>query len=727
VLQYRVHFWLVATLAVVLGAAWTADASPNDPASFTAVVTPTPVHPGEVADVKVTASIDPGWHLYGLTTIAVSGQGISEAGVVAEDPPKHSFDSNFGKEVSFHLNRAVFDVPVRINSKDASTLNASVTVNYQTCNDRVCLPPTSKQLVVPIQVQAGPVRAQYAAAHTVPVPIGNIGLFLVAAFGAGLLALITPCVFPLIPITLTSFVKQADGDKRRLVQLSAGYSAGIVALYVAVGALTAVLLGASGISRIATNPWVNLFAFAVFMVFALSFFETIRIEIPGNIGALQQKARKQSGWLGLAALGTVFVLASFTCTAPFIGTLLVSAAGGSLLKPLLGMLIFAIAFVSPFLVFSFFPEWIAKIPKSGIWLARVKATLGFVEIAAALKFLSNADLVWQWHILTQPVLLAAWAMLFLCTALYLIGILRFGIVAETEPAGAKVSAGRGVFAALFLFAAVYCFWGLSGRPINPVIAAYLPPDGYGLAGQSIKTAGQPWLNDYTGALQTAKAESKPLLIDFTGYTCTNCRLNEKQVFPADAVQKELSKYVLVQLYTDGGPDASKNEALQISKFGDAALPLYGVIDPATEAVVAKTAGVQSVAGFAGFLNGAAGNSTLNTMWQPFSSQLVASTAAASQPAIVDFTANWCTNCKAIENTVFTDPSVVAKLQHFATYRSDMTNFSSPANTSLEEKYKIASLPAILFLDKNGNEIPGTRVSGLVTVAQFLAKVNAASH
>ncbi len=198
--------------------------------------------------------------------------------------------------------------------------------------------------------------------------------------------------------------------------------------------------GATGINKVAANPWVNLGIFVVFVVFALSFFETIQLTLPANLTALQATAKSHGGTLGLVLLGITFVLASFTCTAPFVGTLLVAAAQGERFRPLLGTLVFALAFVSPFLVFAAFPQWISRIPKGGVWLARVKATLGFIELAAALKFLSNADQVWQWKLLTQPVLLAAWAVIFVCAALYLWGTLRFGVVAETEKPGARVPA-----------------------------------------------------------------------------------------------------------------------------------------------------------------------------------------------------------------------------------------------------------------------------------------------
>jgi thiol:disulfide interchange protein DsbD len=631
------------------------------------------------------------------------------------------FDNNFGKEVTYHVSQAVFTAPERIGSNVTGTVPVTVTVSYQTCNDRLCLPPTSTKIPIAIQVTAGSVRDQYRNAR-LPEESTGLGLFLIAALGAGLLSLVTPCVFPLIPITVTSFVKQADGHKSRLVRIALSFSLGIVALYVTIGLLTSVLLGASGISRLATNPWVNLFAFAVFIVFALSFFETIQIAAPGDIGGWQQSAKKHGGWMGLTALGAVFVLASFTCTAPFIGTLLVAAAGGSIFRPLLGMLTFSLAFVSPFIVLAFFPAWISKIPKSGVWLARVKATLGFVEIAASLKFLSNADLVWQSRIITQSVLLAAWAIIFVCTALYLFGVLKFGIVAETESTGSKPSVVRGALGSAFVLLALYCFWGLSGRPLTPILLAYLPPSSYGNA-SAAPPSGLPWQSDYQAALAEAKAESKPLLINFTGYTCTNCRYNENQVFPDKKVQQELAKYVLLELYTDGGPDASKNEQLELQKTGDAALPLYAVMDTGSEEVVSKTAGVQTINGFATFLKQSATVETAASVtWRPFTEALVSSGALFGKPTIIDFTANWCTNCKAIEQTVFTDPTIVPELKSFNTFRGDMTDFNSPASLLIEKKYNIGSLPAIVFIGRNGREVPGTRVTGLVSIQQFQQRI-----
>ena len=717
------------------------------PVHFTTSVTPSPARVGEVVTVAVQVRIDSGWHIYSVLPAATgpvataisSWEGGEPVGPTTEDAPIQKFDRNFQTQVAYHESQATFQRQFRVSAFPSQA--AHVALHYQTCNDKVCLPPTAVALPVSFLLEKGAVRPEYAAPAILDknvgarsiTPSGGLALFLFAALGAGLLALITPCVFPLIPITLTNFVKQAEGDKGKLVRLSGGYALGIVALYVALGAVVTATVGATGINKVAANPYVNLGIFVVFVVFALSFFETIQLTLPANLTALQMTARKHGGTGGLVLLGITFVLASFTCTAPFVGTLLVAAAQGERFRPLLGTLVFALAFVSPFLVFAAFPQWISRIPKGGVWLARVKAVLGFIELAAALKFLSNADQVWNWKLLTQPVLLAAWALIFVCAGLYLWGTLRFGVIAEAETAGGRVPLPRAAFAGLFLLMALYCFWGLAGRSI-PLFSAFLPPAGYGGASNS-SDEGLPWLTDYGAALAQAKSEGKPLFVDFTGVTCTNCRWNEKNVFPRDDVRRELSQYVRVQLYTDRPGDAS-NQKLQLAKFGDVALPLYGVVNPQTEAVVDKYAGtITNVPSFTRFL--AQSRLTVSSSlfapvektasaWAPYSPQAIASAARLGKPIIIDFTADWCVNCKEIEHDVFQNPAVSPTLaQNFVTLRADLTQWSSPTSVALQKRYGFNSLPTIVILDPSGQEIKSLRITGRLDVSDFARRLQQA--
>ena len=718
------------------------------PIHFTASVSPSPAHVGEVVIVTVKATVDAGWHVYSVVPAAngpaateiTSLPGGTAAGSTTEDAPIQKFDPNFQTQVAYHEGAATFQRQFRL----MGPAGKSVTLHYQTCNDHICLPPTDVTLPVSLMVAAGGVRPEFAAptlhaspeGRGAPAPArpaaGGLALFLLAALGAGLLALITPCVFPLIPITLTNFVKQADGNKGKLVRLSGGYALGIVALYVALGGIVTATVGATGINKVASNPYVNLGIFVVFVVFALSFFETIQLTLPANLTAMQAAGKRHGGTLGLVLLGVTFVLASFTCTAPFVGTLLVAAAQGERFRPLLGTLVFALAFVSPFLVFAAFPQWIARIPKGGLWLARVKAALGFVELAAALKFLSNADQVWNWRLLTQPVLLAAWAVIFICAGLYLWGTLRFGVVAEIEKPGARVSPPRAAFAGLFLFLALYCFWGLAGRHVA-LLSAFLPPAGYGGAGSSSED-GLPFLTDYNAALARAKAEGKPLFVDFTGVTCTNCRWNEKNVFPRGDVQNELSQYIRVQLYTDRPGDVP-NQKLQLAKFGDVALPLYGVVNSQTGAVVDKYAGtITDVSGFTRFLSKSRLASATPTpastpmLWATYSPSAVVSAAGAGKPIIIDFTAAWCVNCKEIEHDVFDNPAVSPTLaQGFVTLRADLTDFNSPASVAVEKRYGFGSLPTIVILDPSGKEIRPLRITGRLGVEEFQRRLRLAQR
>ena len=742
-------------ICLMAGLAHSVQAAPVEPITFSTSISPNPVRPGEIASVRVNATVLPGWHVYSVIPSTQAGQGPSPTDISAagdwvpaarstEDDPIVQFDNNFGFVVRLHQVKALFTRAFRVPANETAAGTIPVTLHYQVCNDSVCHPPTDVSLIAKIAVGQGPVRTAYAMAPNVaPLPSVQSGVpavqevqhapsglfaFLAAAITAGLLAILTPCVFPLIPITLSGFVKQANGDRQKVTRLAVGFALGIVALYVALGGIVALLLGATGANRVASNPWVNLVEFVIFVVFALSFFEIITLQLPASLSGLQTTARAHGGTVGLVLLGMAFVLASFTCTAPFVGTLLVSAAGGQHIRPLLGMAAFALAFASPFFIFGFNPGWISKIPKSGEWLARAKAVLGFIELAAALKFLSSADQVWQWKILTAPVLLGAWALIAVLAGFYLLGVLRFGLADSAPSSGVSLARKAGAFA--FFAAALYCFWGISGRPVHPWLAAFLPPAGYG--GVDAAT-GLKWHPDLQSALDEGTTSGKLLLIDFTGYTCTNCRLNERAVFPLPEIQQRLAHFSLAQLYTDGGADGPRNQKYELDHFNDVALPLYGVVDPKSGRVIDSIAGVITPGKFAAFLDHALSGQSLPAAsapaaaWAAYSDAQIAAAHQQSKPVIIDFTADWCVNCKVIEKEVFADPSVVPQLTNFVTLQSDMTDWSSPKNAALQQKFNVVSLPAIVFLDKNGSEIKSLRITGRLPVADFLKRLTAARY
>ena len=597
----------------------------SGPTRWTAVpASAKPVRPGEAVAIRVTAEIEAPYHIYSTvpvpppgpqeTKITVEGTGVAAVGGSTEPDPKVVNDPNFGKEIGMHEGSPVFTQVVTVG-KDAAPGPLSLTVNarYMACTESACLPPKTVELPVTLTVEAGEPRPEMApaavsggsggsgAASPVATPAdanpapgggGGMGTFLLAAFGAGLLALITPCVFPMIPVTLAFFTKQAAKDEKgqaargSVVKLAAVYSLGIIVAFTGIGAIMAATVGAAGANRLAANPWVNLVFAVLFVVFGLALLEVVDLQPPAALQKVMNRGRSVGGTLGVLGMGLTFVIAAFTCTAPFIGTVLVAAAsansGGEWVRPILGMAVFATALAVPFFVLALFPSLLAKMPRSGAWLSTVKGAMGFLELAAALKFLSNVDLVWQWKLLTLPVVLAVWAVIAFAGAFWLLGLLKIGLGA---PEG-KVSISRGAWAALFAAAGVYCLYGLTGRPVDPLMASILPPPEYGY---SARAEDMEWLPTVEEGIAKAKAENKPIFVDFTGYTCTNCRWVEQNVFTQPEVRAMLKeKYVLVRLYTDdqaAAPAGQKGtlgdlrQAYQEKEFGTIALPLYAVLQP----------------------------------------------------------------------------------------------------------------------------------------------------
>lgn len=417
--------------------------------------------------------------------------------------------------------------------------------------------------------------------------------FIWLAMGFGALSLLTPCVFPMIPITVSYFTKNAADSHVKSVKEALIFAFGIILTFTALGIALALVFGAAGLNQFAANPWINLLIMGIFLAFAFSLLGAYNIGIPSSILTKLDnltRSKESSKTLGLLLMGLTFSLTSFTCTAPLVGTILVAAANGKLLYPIVGMLAFSSVFALPFFVLAIAPRLLHSLPSSGGWMNSLKVVMGFLEIGAALKFLSNADLVWAWGIFTREVVLAGWIGLSLLVFLYLLGVFRL----SHDFGENKIGLVRVLNAFLFVTLAFYLLTGLFGRKLGE-LESFLPPEQEGVsAGSSgARSNGElSWItNDYQAALTQAKAENKQIFIDFTGYTCTNCRWMEINMFPKPSVKAGLEKFVRVRLYTDGeGEPFEGFQKMQEEKYGTVALPLYAIISPSEE-VVSKFAGL----------------------------------------------------------------------------------------------------------------------------------------
>lgn len=418
------------------------------------------------------------------------------------------------------------------------------------------------------------------AQQTTVVDARNQGLvpYLVFCFTGGLLSLLTPCVFPMIPVTVSYFSKK---EKAHALPQALAYSIGIISTFAILGIVSSLVFGAAGIATFATNPWVNLVLGVLFVVLALNLFGVFEIKVPVALARKTDAQRSKGGLVGPFFMGMTFSLTSFTCTAPIAGSLLAAAAKGDLLYPTVGMATFGLAFAAPFFFLALFPSSLSKIPKSGEWMNTVKPALAFIEIAAAIKFFSNADLAFQLGWITRPVFLIAWAVVFVGLGAYLLGIPK----ALSTTGNVRRSLGAGAFAFAFLL----CM-GVSGWPLG-VVESFPPPDPYptntALAKQTettgtktSETKGRLEAKTYEEALKLAADTNRVVFVDFTGVTCVNCRLMEKHIFPTPPVKAELDKMVIVQLYTDRPtPEDKANQQLQDKLAKNIALPTYVLVKP----------------------------------------------------------------------------------------------------------------------------------------------------
>jgi thiol:disulfide interchange protein DsbD len=395
--------------------------------------------------------------------------------------------------------------------------------------------------------------------------------FLWLAASTGILSLLTPCVFPMIPVTVAYF--SAEDHRRRGGFVAATlFGVGIVGTFTILGLVLAGVFGAAGLTRFASDPTVNLVLAVLFLAFAANLFGWFELRLPWRwLTAADRSAtaRSRDSSLGALMMGATFTLTSVTCTAPFVGTLLVLAAQGSWITPIIGMLVYSTAFAIPFVVLAIAPRYVARLPRSGEWIKTLRVLIGLLEVAAAIKVVSNADLVLGWAIFTRPVVLALWTALAVVAAIYLSRDLARRVTSVTAFAPAVVA----------LAVAVWLGSAIGGRPIRQ-LDAFLPPavPAVNLAGSNVGV--ESWiLNDYERAVNEARTSGKLVFVDFTGYTCTNCRWMEANIFSRPDVSAELNRFVLARLYTDGaGPVYERQQAFQEKSFGTVALPLYAIVD-----------------------------------------------------------------------------------------------------------------------------------------------------
>jgi thiol:disulfide interchange protein DsbD len=372
----------------------------------------------------------------------------------------------------------------------------------------------------------------------------------------------------MIPITIAYFNQQSG--KPGALKHAILFGAGIIVTFTALGLGLAVIIGAAGLAQFASDPWVNIIIGVLFIGFALSLLGAYDLPLPFSnrfLNQVDKSARESSGRaLGSVLMGFAFTLASFTCTAPFVGPLLVSASRGEWQVPLAGMAVFSTVFALPFFVLALVPSWTSALPRAGAWLRDVKVLVGLFEIAAALKFFSNADLVWGTGILTRSVVLGAW------TSIALIGAGYLAVRIARSRAGVTL---RWIGPALATVIAIWLALGIRGRPLGE-IEAFLPPD----LSHVVASSDLQWiLNDHEKALATASQTGRLVFVDFTGYTCTNCRWMEANMFSRPEISTSLSNYVLSRLYTDGEGDIyERQQEFQEQQFGTVALPLYAIVD-----------------------------------------------------------------------------------------------------------------------------------------------------
>ncbi len=609
----------------------------SDPVTFKFRLEPKTVRPGEEIRVVMSLEIAEGWHIYSLvpgedatippTTIGWSSTDLTVKGPAYETNPIVKFDPVVEAVLGYHENKAKFyqNFSVPQKATNGSRLLTG-SVRYQACDARICLLPATKKIELAYNVDFLPPRSEYAFMNRAidDIPVNGSLLpsadslesalsqgfwaFIFLAIFMGMAAWLTPCVFPMIPITVSYFSKQSSEPNQRGVSLAIVFCLGIIVTYTGIGLIMTALLGATAAIQLATNPWINIGIALLFTAFAFSLMGLFELNLPfGLVQKIDRISRQDKGYLSVILMGTAFTLTAFTCTVQFVGTLLVAAAHGEWLWPIIGMLVFSSVFAFPFFLLALFPGWIQSIQnKSGTWMVKLKFILGMLELIAVTKFLSNADLVWGWGVLNRAVVLGISAILVLGIALVIIGILPIPGSSKTPR-----QLAHWIPTSAFLAVALYLGYGSFGQPLDGWTESYLPPAINAESRISTadvekvsmeKSAELTWHNSLDSAFKQARDENKPLFVDFTGYTCINCRWMEKNTFTHPDIHDRFKNgFILVRLYTDGGDGHLENQRLQVERFKTIALPFYVILSP-SNAVLAKTSGISNSNEFIRFLD-----------------------------------------------------------------------------------------------------------------------------
>ena len=596
------------------------------------------------------ASIESPWHLYSqhipkappATTFKFKkDSAFTLVGKVAEKGKViQEYDKNFQMELKYYDDSVTFIQKVKLNAKGATVKGA---ITFMSCNDTQCLPPKDLDFSFTLGKVSQPEKATISPTKTESgsskITIGgnkkSLWGFFIIAFLGGLIGIVTPCVFPMIPMTVSFFMKEGESKAKSKFQALL-YGLSIIFIYTFIGSVLAVVAGPNIANFLSTHWLPNLLFFAIFVIFALSFFGLFEITLPHRLVNKSDKGADRGGFMGPVFMALTLVLISFSCTGPIVGTILVESAGGAVIKPIVGMFGFSLAFALPFTLFAFFPSWLSGLPKSGGWMNSVKVVLGFLELALALKFFSIADQTYHWHLLNREVYLALWIVIFALLGFYLLGKIRFALDDERDHVGVT----RLMLAIITFAFVVYLIPGMFGAPLK-ALSGYLPPqttmdfnlnaiirqDIQEYAGSSGTKApteicatpkyqsflklplGLKGYFDYKQAVACSKEQNKPIFIDFTGHGCVNCREMEANVWSDPRVLRILrNDYVILALYVDDKyklPESewvkstydgkwkktlgAKDADFQITKFGVNAQPFYVLMDSKGNVLTQPTA------------------------------------------------------------------------------------------------------------------------------------------